>query len=169
MRVSSFIYAALGLGAFAVAGGLFFHMKKEPVEAGALAPFLQACVEPVLAGKDDVGAACRSSQAIADTYNVDIKAHITARHELMKTTARRIAAGQLLKPQDYKACIATGACAEVPLLSADVDPEKMTARQRTASEAFWNLAEQDRMTPSVCDLIPECRVMVKLNAIDYGF
>ncbi len=169
MRVSSLIYAGLGIGALAVAGALVFHMQKERVEASALEPFLTACVEPVLAGKDDVGAACRSTQAITDTYNINIKDHIDARHALMKTTARRIADGELLKPQDYKACIVSDQCAEVPLLPANVDPEKMTAEQRLASEAFWDLVEQDRMTKPVCDLIPECQVMAKLKVIDYGF
>lgn len=169
MRVSSFVYMGLGLGALAVAVGLFFHIQKGRVETGALEPFVKACVEPVLAGKDDVGAACRSAQAIADTYNVDIKAHIEARHALMKATARRIAGGELLKPQDYKACIASGQCAEVPLLPHNVDPEKMTAEQRLASEAFWDLAEQDRMTRRVCDLIPECRAMGQLKVIDGEF
>ena len=169
MRVSSLIYAGLGVGALAVAGGLIFHIQKERVEASSLEPFLSACVEPVLAGKDDVGAACRSMQAITDTYNINIKGHIDARHALMKKTARRIADGELLKPQDYKACIASDQCAEVPLLPANVDPEKMTAAQRLASETFWDLAEQDNMTKPVCDLIPECQVMVKLKVIDYGF
>ncbi len=169
MRVSSLIYAGLGLGALAISAGLIFHMQKGRIEASALEPFLKACVEPVLVGKDDVGEACRSTQAIADTYNVDIKGHINARHALMKTTARRIADGELLTPQAYKACIANDQCAEVPLLASNVDPEKMTAAQRVASETFWDLVEQDRMTQPVCDLIPECQVMVKLKAIDYGF
>ncbi len=169
MRVSSLIYAGLGVGALALAGTLLFHIQKERVESSVLEPFLKACVEPVLAGKNDVGPACRSPQAITDTYNIDIKGHIDARHALMKTTARRIADGELLKPQDYKACIASDQCAEVPLLPADVDPEKMTPEQRLTSEIFWDLVEQDRMTKPVCDLIAECQVMVKLNVIDYGF
>lgn len=169
MRVSSLIYAILGVGALALAGVLIFHMQKERGDSGALALFVAACVDPVLAGKDDVGEACRSLQAIRETYNVDIKAHIDARHALMKQTARRIAGGELRKPQDYERCIARDECAEVPLLPAGVDPEKMTAEERAVSEIFWDLAEQEKMTKPVCGMMPECQAMTKLKVIDYGF
>lgn len=173
MRTSSLILTGLGLGVLAAGFLLFSNMEKkialDEVESSSLQPFMVACIEPVVAGNDNVGAACRSTDAIKDNYNVDIAAHINARHELMKKTARRIAEGELLKPQDYKQCIAQGACAEVPLLPANVDPEKMNAEQRTTSEIFWDLAEKDEMTRAVCEIIPECRVMSKLKVIDYGF
>lgn len=169
MRVSSLIYAGLGIGVLVAAATTLFHMNDRRDRDAGLEPFLTACVAPVLAGKGDVGPACRSTQAITDVYNINIRNHIDTRHALMKATARRIANGELLKPRDYKACIASGRCAEVPLLPENIDPEKMTAEQRAVSEAFWDLAEQDVMTKAVCDLMPECQAVVKLKVIDYGF
>lgn len=173
MRTSSLLYAGLGLGVLAIGFVLLQNMEKDLMTRGdtpsSFHLFATACIEPVLAGKDDVGEACRSTAAIKQTYDVDIKSYIDARHDLMKKTARRIAEGDLLKPQDYKNCIAEGQCAEVPLLAANVDPEKMNAEQRAASAIFWDLAEQDKMTLPVCNALPECRVMTKLKVLDYGF
>jgi len=165
------IYLGLGAAALLLAGALFFHIIKDGAQPTPVDPFMSACVDPVLAGRD-VGEACRSIENIRATYNIDIAAQIEARRTRMAETARRIAAGELQDPLLYKACIARDECAEVPLLPPEVDtadPDKLTPAQLEISTAFWDLAEQKKMTRPVCDLIPECKAVVKLGVIKYGF
>ena len=152
----------------AMSGAYYFHINRNGA-GDQSETFTTACITPTLAGDENIGEACRSQKTIKDTYNLDVKARIDAQHKKMKETAKRIASGEMQDPQLYKACIRRDECAEVPLLAADVDSAKMTAAQEHASTAFWDLAEKDKMTEPVCDLIPECQAMVKLGVIDYGF
>lgn len=167
---NSFILASLCLMALATMAGC--DRKQKEAELGAqVSQFTEICVDPVLAGKS-VGEACRSLAHIRETYDLDIAAHIENRRARMAKTARGIVDGTFSDPLIYKACIARGDCEDVPLLPPDVDtsdPKKLTKEQQAISAAFWDLAEKDKMTSPVCDLIPECRAMVKLSVIDYGF
>lgn len=167
----SIIYTGLGIAMLILAGGLSFVYFKKAEPLPQADQFTEICIAPVLAGKD-VGEACRTVEHIQETYNVDIKALIENRRARLADTARRIATGELQDPLVYKACIARGDCEDVPLLPPDVDtsdPSKLTRDQLAISTAFWDLAEKDKMTKPVCDLISECRVMVKLSVVDYGF
>lgn len=169
LRISK-LHIGLGVAAVLLLAGLGFFVMKQG-EQSPVDPFITACVEPALAGYE-VGEACRSVENIRATYNVDIEAQIEKKRARMAQTAQRIAAGELQDPLLYKACIARDECAEVPLLPPGVDTtdlSKLTKAQLEISTAFWDLAEKKKMTRPVCDLIPECRAMVKLDVIKYGF
>lgn len=170
LRISKLHIGLVAAVIVLLAVGIYSSTRKDGMQT-SVDPFLTACVEPALAGFE-VGQACRSIENIRATYNIDIEAQIEKKRARMAATAQRIAADELQDPLIYKACIARDECAEVPLLPPGVDisdPSRLTKSQLEISTAFWDLAEKKKMTPSVCNLIPECRAMVKLSVINYGF
>jgi hypothetical protein len=123
--------------------------------------FADDCVKPSMGGVAPPPT-CRSKQNIIDEYNIDPTDLINNRFKIMKRTAQRIEDGELKTKRAYQQCLMNKTCAIIPLLPANVDPEKIDQQSEDYIETrrmFWSLINDTQISPEICEYIDLCRVL----------
>ncbi len=131
--------------------------------------FDDECYRPILAQKlDSLPESCRTKESVQMTYNINLLALINARYALMRTTAQQINDKQITDKSGYESCVASGSCAEIPMLPIDAQVDQLTnasPEYRQIRNAFWQLIDADEMDASLCEFITLCKAMFQAGAV----
>lgn len=128
------------------------------------------CLEPLVAGSAPESDSCASLAAMQQKYKIDALGLLTAYHDKMKATAKKINQGELKTAGEYAACIARKECATIPLLPAGVKANAIDSNSNKdyydIRKAYWSLVKDEKLTPEVCGFIPLCAALGKAKLID---
>lgn len=127
--------------------------------------FARVCGEP--AKEDlDVPESCQSLASIQDVYGLDMKKIVDDHYKKMKLTAKKIADGKLTDKKRFETCLQQRQCVMVPLLPANVDPDKLAGNDYSQiRRAFWSLVEDEKLNEVVCNQMELCSLLVKMKAL----
>jgi hypothetical protein len=149
--LTSLILAGLSGGIAMTLASCSEKPQEKPLSGAEL--FVKTCGTQ---GKPDPN--CLSIADIEKTFGFDLMAEIDGRYRKMKTTASDIAAGKLTD-DGYKACLADGTCAEVPMLDEKMGDQ--TPRAKEISRTFWELVDGKYLSLGICKNMPVCAVALE--------
>ena len=130
--------------------------------------FSKNCAEPAMLGKR-APSDCSSLQSVKDNYGIDLKKAAFSQFKKMQSTAKRIETGKFKTSTQYKNCVETKSCAEIPMLPNGVDAQKIAKQENAYVEirrAYWALIDERKITAPVCEFMKLCRIMIKLDIVD---
>lgn len=130
--------------------------------------FEKDCARPVL-NKKEPGANCTTMAAIQNQYRIDSKKALDDYIARMRHTVSMVNKRGSMNAAQYKNCILSKECAEIPILPEGAPDTIKPDDQNFArvSKAFWDLAEAKPLSPEVCDYSILCRVLVATGAVKF--
>lgn len=126
------------------------------------------CFEPAIAG-NTTGPRCTSFETIQTTYNVDLLSAFKQYFGKMRTTAKKIADGSMVKRDDLVKCLASKQCVPVPLLPKGVEAKSIDPSSKdyiSLRKAFWSLVNDEKLSNEACSLDQLCRALVTMKLIE---
>lgn len=132
--------------------------------------FNNECARPALENKA-VDGSCKSLEAIAKNYNIDMRATLQEYLKRMQYTAEQIQKNKINTVKKYQTCLETKKCAEVPLLPDKIDPDDVDPQSLDYIEVrrpFWQLVNSKEITPEICGYMVLCNVLMKTGAVAYA-
>jgi len=129
--------------------------------------FSRDCAEPSLLNKP-TPLECRSFSMIQATYGLDLKNEAKLYFRKMQSTAKKIERGSMKTAQQYRVCVQSKGCAEIPMLPKGVSAENIDPNSNAYIEvrkAYWDLIDKKEITPAVCNFMKLCKVMLKLELV----
>jgi len=126
-----------------------------------VASYMRDCVEGVLDGGGVVPETCRSADGVQQIYGVDVWFLLQAEHARAVDTAQRILRGEILRRDDYRACIKSGLCSSLPLPRSGNQEKDAKVMQM-----LRELADGGQMSLRLCAITDICRALVKAGIYD---
>lgn len=168
-RRKIYMIAAAAAAAFVALAAAVFFRGPAPVSAslpalhelpprheGRAADYMRDCVTSVLNGAA-IPEACRTPEEIAKAYGLDVWTLFQSEYAAAADTAQKIVNGDIMRREDYRACLQRGECRLLPLPRKEDSPEKYDA-----GVAFLQrLAAGGGMDAQTCAVIDMCRALAK--------
>lgn len=127
-----------------------------PQHEGRAAEYMRDCVTGVLRN-GAVPDSCRTAEAIRQAYDLDVWALLQSEFAATSDTAQKIVRGDLLRQEDYRACLQRGACRLLPLPRK----EDSQAQYDATVSYLQRLAAGAEMDSYTCSIIDMCRALMK--------
>lgn len=144
------------------------YIKSKFLDEANWVDFSRDCAEPAVLGQPAIPE-CSSISMVQTNYGINLRNEVNAHFRKMQNTARRVERGQMKTARQYMQCVQSKSCAEIPMLPPGVKADEIAEnsnKHMDIRKAYWQLIDEKKVTPEVCDFMKLCKVMLRLNILD---